>query len=149
MTRYNYALSTTYPPTNVESFTTPINPPRSRFYEASQFVDRLDGQIAGQGYANTVWRFDVLTQAMVDALRAICPGYSATVYIRTRRLDGTFMDYSGVMVWPARQMDNRNFNGRYLGLEFQIRQLEEVYSADFALEDNSQYIAVLRAAGVI
>lgn len=124
MTRYSYEIGTSYPPTNVESLTTPVNPPRSRFYEASQMVDRLDGQVAGQGYAAAVWRFDVLTQAMIDQLRTICTGYSASVYIKTRKLDGTFAYYTAIMVWPSRQMDSRNFNGRYLGLEFEFRQLE-------------------------
>ena len=123
MTRYSYALDTTYPPENVE--TQGLNPPRSRFYEAGQMVDKLNGHIAGLGFPSTVWTFDVLTQTMVNALRAICPGYSSDVYLTTRKPDGTFGNYAGVMVWPQQQMDKRNFNGRYLGLEFQFRQLVE------------------------
>lgn len=124
MAVYSYALGTSYPITNVESFGTPLNPPRSRYYEAGQFTDRLNGQVAGVGYPRAVWQFDILTQAMVDALRTICPGYSANVYLTTRILDGTFDTFTGIMIWPSRQMDSRNFNGRYLGLEFEFRQLE-------------------------
>lgn len=124
MTVYSYAIGTSYPPTNVESLTTPVNPPRGRFYEAGQFVDRLDGQVAGIGSPLAVWQFSVLTQAMVTQLRTICPGYSANVYITTRKLDGNFATYTAVMLWPGKQMEKRNFNGRYLGLEFEFRQLE-------------------------
>ena len=123
---YSYAIGASNPPTNVESLATPLNPPRGTFYEAGQFLDRLDANIAGQGYPVASWRFDVLTQAMVDQLRTLCTGYSSDVYITTRKLDGTFATYSAVMVWPSRQLDRRNFNGRYLGLEFQFRQLEAV-----------------------
>jgi hypothetical protein len=124
MAVYDYELSTTTTLTNLEAFATPINPPRSRFYEAGTFVDRLDGNVAGSGFPKVIWQFDVLTQAMVTALRTICPGYSASVYIKTRKPDGTFGTYTAVMVWPQAQMDARNFRGRYLGLEIQFRRLE-------------------------
>lgn len=143
MTRYNYALSPTYPAANVE--TQGLNPPRGRYYEAAQFVDRLDAHRAAVGYPTAIWTFDVLTQEMVNALRAICPGYSAEVYLTTRTGDNTFADFAGVMIWPEQQMDKRNFGGKYLGLEFQFRRLEPVYSLNFASSGNSQYIALLEA----
>ncbi len=124
MAVYSYELSTTSTLTNVENFTTPIHPPRGRFYEAGTFADKLDGHQAGAGFPLAIWQFDILTQAMVNALRTICPGYSAEVYLRTRKLDGTFGYYTGIMIWPGQQMDSRNFRGRYLGIEIQFRRLE-------------------------
>ena len=131
MARYNYALGTSNPPTNVEIVTATAEypagrSPRGRFYEASVLIDQLDGHVAGHGAAVAVWVFDALTQAMVNQLRAICPGRSANVYLATRKPDGTFATYSAIMVWPVEQMDRRNFNGRYLGLEFTFRNLEAV-----------------------
>lgn len=140
---YSYGLGTTFPPTNVEDLS--INPPKGRFYEASVFNDKSDGHVAGHGSAYAVWEFGILTQTMINALRVICPGYSANVYIRTRRNDGSFEDYSAIMLWPARdQMDKRNFGGRYIGLEFQFRQLEVVTSQlSFYKPENSGYILLL------
>lgn len=130
MSIYDYALGTSFPPTNIETLLTlPGFPnglvPRGRFYEASILSDRLDGHRSGHGWPYAIWVFDVLTQDMVNILRTICPGYSANVYLRTRNNTGAFADYSGIMLWPTQdQMDRREFNGRYLGLEFQFRRLE-------------------------
>lgn len=123
MAVYSYELSTTSTLKNLEDFTTPIHPPRGRYYEAGEFVDRLDGTVSAVGYPLAVWQFDILTQAMIDALRVICPGYSAEVYLRTRINTGSFAYFTGLMIWPQKQMDARNFLGRYLGLEFQFRRL--------------------------
>lgn len=126
MARYSYALGTSNPPTNVEDFATPLYPPRGRYFEAAAFVDKLDGHQAGRGNPYALWHFDILTQDMVNALRVICPGESAAVYITTRKNDGTYGTFSAVMLWPHGQMEKRQFLGRYLGLDFMFRKLVAV-----------------------
>jgi len=132
MAAYSYALGTSNPPTNLETLLASSGyprgtVPRGRFYEAATFLDQADGQVSGQGSPYFIWPFDVLTQAMVNTLRTICPGYSATVYATTRKTDGTFVTYQAVMVWPAQdQMDKRQMGGKYVGLEFTFRRAQVV-----------------------
>lgn len=127
----SYALGTTDPPTDIEELlgTTALTgkrAPQDTFYEASVFVDRADGLQSGHGYPTVTWRFGVLSQAMIDNLRAICPGRSAEVYLTTRNADGDFATYQGVMIWPQRQADARQAADKFVGLEFTFRRLEEV-----------------------
>lgn len=151
MAAYNYALGLTQAGmTHVEEITATAGwpdgrPPRGRFYESSEVADRSDGHVIGRGFPYAVWVFDWLNQAMVNQLRAYCPGYSADVYLRTRRNDGSFADYQAIMVWPtADQMDRRRFGGRYQGLEIQFRQLQAVSEGlVFYNPDNSGYLALL------
>ncbi len=132
MAAYGYALATSNPPTNIETLLAGSGyprgtVPRGRFYEAAAFLDQADGHVAGQGAPYIIWGFDVLTQAMVNTLRTICPGYSASVYLTTRKPDGTFATYQAVMVWPAQeQMDKRQMGGKYVGLQFIFRQAQAV-----------------------
>ena len=129
---YSYAIGTSNPPTNLELFTPPMNPPRSRFFEVAQWLDKADGTVRGQGFPYCIWEFDTLSQDMIDDLRTICPGQSATVYITTRVLDGDFDTFTGVMLWPGQdQMEarvgaNDSSDGIYRGLEFTFRRLQAV-----------------------
>ena len=132
MAIYSYALGASNPPTNLETLLSEAGflnglVPRSVFREVAQQVDRLDAHVSGQGNIQAEWTFDLLTQSMVNTLRTICSGQSAAVYLTTRKNDGTFATYSAIMIWPSlTQMERRRFKGRYLGLEFQFRQLEAV-----------------------
>jgi hypothetical protein len=118
--------------------------PRGRLYEASVFNDRADGQVAAHGFPYCIWVFDVLTIPMIATLRTFCPGQSASVYLKTRNQADAFVTFSGIMVWPTpQQMDKRQVGGKYLGLEFTFRQLQEVtVQLDFANYQNSGYIAL-------
>ena len=82
---------------------------------------------------------------MVDTLRTYCPGFDATVYISTRIEDGIYQDYEATMIWPFKQMERRQFNGIYLGLEFQFRHLKVV---DYEM-DESEAVTVGEAATVL
>lgn len=134
MARYDYEIGTTSSTTNVEALSTPLNPPRGRYFEASIFNDKADGQVSAHGFPYAVWTFDVLTEEMLSQLRTfVGTAQSAEVYIKTRLPpDSThtterFVKFSGVMIWPTREiMNKRQANGRYLGLEFTFRRLEEV-----------------------
>ena len=123
MPLYSYEIGTTSSTTNLESLTTPVNPPRGTFVEWSRTYDRADGLVAADGYPVASWHFDVLTQAMVTQLRTFCSGKSANVYIKTRKLDNSFVKYSAVMIWDDKQMEKRVFNGRYLDVEIEFRKL--------------------------
>ena len=127
----SYALGASDPPTAIETLLattgrTGKRAPQDTFYESSVFVDRADGRQSGHGYPYCVWRFDILTQAMIDNLRAVCPGRSAEVYITTRDADGDFTTYQGVMIWPQRQAEARQAADKFVGLEFTFRRLEVV-----------------------
>ena len=121
--QYSYEIGSSSSTTNVESLTTPVNPPRGLYVEYTREYDKSDGQVGGDGYPAALWRFDVLTQAMVTQLRTFCSGKSATAYIKTRKPDGTFVKYSCVMIWPSKQMEKRRVGGKYLDLEFEFRRL--------------------------
>lgn len=126
---YDYAIGSSNPPTNLESLTTPINPPRSRYQEAAQFIDKADGGQRGQGFPTLEWVFDTLTQDMIDQLRAFCPTQSADVFLTTRILDGSFDTFSAVMLWPYEQLQQRvgandSSDGIYQNITFRFRRLQ-------------------------
>lgn len=123
MTEYSYAIGSTSTVTNVESLTTPVNPPRGTFQEWTRVYTSSSGMESGDGYPSATWHFDVLTQAMVTQLRSFCSGKSASVYITTRNGAGSFVKYSAVMIWPQNLMDKRVFRDRYLDVEIEFRKL--------------------------
>lgn len=127
-TVYDYAIGSSNPPTNLESLATPVNAPRGRYFEAAQWLDTADGQRRGQGFPTATWEFDTLTQDMIDHLRTFCTGQSASVYIKTRKLDGTFAIFSAVMLWPSEQLRQRlgGRDGIYQNIVFQFRRLQAV-----------------------
>lgn len=129
-----YEIGSTSSTTNVEELTRVVNPPRGRYYEASIFNDKADGQVSAHGFPYAVWIFDILTEAMVSQLRTfVGSGQSAEVYIVTRvppdasNPTERFVKFKGIMIWPSPDfMDKRRANGRYLGVEITIRRLEAV-----------------------
>lgn len=129
---YGYEIGTTSSTTNVEALSTPLNPPRGLFFEASIFNDKADGHQSAHGFPYAVWTFDILTEDMVTQLRTFCPGQSAAVYIVTRVPPDDlgpeqFVKFQAIMVWPSKDlMNKRRAGGRYLGVEIQFRQLVEV-----------------------
>jgi len=127
MPQYSYGISaSTSATTNVESLTTPLNPPRSTYNEWSRIYDRSDGSSAGDGYPSAVWHFDYLTQAQVTQLRTFCTGRSASVYITTRINTGAFATYTAQMIWPGDLLQKRQFGGRFASIDIQFRKLEAV-----------------------
>jgi hypothetical protein len=130
---YGYEIGLTTTTTNVEELTTPVHPPRGRWYEASIFNDKADGMVSAHGFPRCVWLFDILTEEMVSQLRTfVGTSQSGEVYIVTRvpptaADDGElFVKFGAIMVWPSRDlMDKRNAGGRYLGVEIPFRRLEE------------------------
>jgi len=125
MPQYSYGISdSTSATTNVESLTTPLNPPRSTYNEWSRTYDRSDGSSEGDGYPSAVWHFDYLSQAQVTQLRTLCTGRSASVYITTRINTGAFATYTAQMIWPGDLLARRQFNGIYASVDVACRKLE-------------------------
>ncbi len=82
----------------------------------------VNGQARDTGAPQAVWRWGFLRQAARDVLRTYCPGASATVYIRTRKLDNSdaFEVYQAIMIWP----EEEDLDGyRRIGFDIQFRQL--------------------------
>jgi len=88
--------------TNVEDILGGMQPmaPSSFFSPYSDLVQLGDGTISGQGWSTAEWRFDFLSKAQRNALKAFCPGKSKVVFIRTIKDDGNYANYKAVMIWP-------------------------------------------------
>jgi len=123
MPLYEYEIGSTSSTTNVESLTTPLNVPRSTFQEWSKTYLRGDSSVIGHGFPIAVWQFSWLDQGMVDQLRTFCTAgnKSATVYIVTRRQDGTFAKYSCIMHWPDDLLSNRAMSSKNIYTDVTIR----------------------------
>ncbi len=93
-----------------------------------------DGRTVGDGRPTASWRFDVLTQSELNALRAYLASgstylMSAPVYIRTRLDDGTFGTFSAIMHWPEDVESRRipaSAGGVYQDVEIRFTGLEQV-----------------------
>lgn len=125
----SYALGTSYPPTEINTLlgTTALTgkrDPQDTFVPTSQARDAMNGGQVDQGLPYVVWRFAILTQAMIDALRSVCPGRSVNVYLTTRDEDGDVATYTGVMLWPTNLADKRQLGGKYVNVEITIRRME-------------------------
>jgi hypothetical protein len=125
----SYALGTSAPPAAIDTLLgatalTGSRLPQDRFYAAEQTLDRVDGHQADQGLPYVVWAFGVLSQAMLDNLRVICPGRSADVYLTTRDDDGNFETYTAIMLWPVNLAERRQLGGKFVSVEFTFRNLE-------------------------
>ena len=145
----SYRLGTSYPPTDIETVLattqlTGYREPRSRFYEAGKPNNDLDGGQSTQGMPTAVWTFGILDQTMVNTLRAYTPNFAAQVYLSTRTNAGTFQDYVGVMVWPQKQDDARQFGGVFANLEIVFRSLIKIGP----LVDASQAVTVSETVNV-
>lgn len=99
--------------------------PDSVFYPwAAEYFD-ADGYSYADGYPSCTWTFHGLSQVGVQALRALCPGRSAAVYIRTRTDDDDrFHDFRAIMHWPTDAQVERIWDGSYLRLEIRFTHLE-------------------------
>lgn len=82
-----------------------VQPPLGTFRPYSLPLKLGDGTLRGGGWKTCEWRWGFVSQAMRDALRAYCPGASASLWLRTRQLENAdaFAYYSGVMLWPEEE----------------------------------------------
>ena len=95
------------------SLTTPVPAPLVEQSNWDESIELESGGVRAGGSTPLNWRFGVLTQAQRDQLKSFCPGASATVYIRTKRNDGTYASYQTTMYWPR---DEKRDSGHYLDM---------------------------------
>jgi hypothetical protein len=105
MSIQSFEIGTTYAGrVNVETLSaTPGYSPQSQFLPYQESVMTASGVSLGRGFPSAKWSWlGVIQPDMFAALRAICPGASASVIIRTLKDDyTTYAYYSGAMTWPA------------------------------------------------
>jgi len=73
--------------------------PEWEFFPFSANFDKGDGGRIGVGFPRATWRWAHREDVHLEALRAICPGLSALVYIRTPTNEIS----SGARVWRTYQ----------------------------------------------
>lgn len=106
--------------------------PQSIFYPGSKEYWKADGTRYFDGVVRCTWKFTAIQKAGVAALRDICSGESAEVYITTRTDeydesdDETFATYTAVMHWPLNAHEKRIAMGLYANLEIEFTNLVEV-----------------------
>jgi len=118
---YEYKIGTTLEGmTLLTELTTPLKPPAAAFTPSVGSITLGDGTERAIGSALTAWHWGFLTSNQRDQLKEFCPGKSAEVYIRTILADGTYANYSCVMVWP--QNENRQ-STRVVDITVDFRQM--------------------------
>jgi len=108
--------------------------PRGSFRLYPMVYVGADGRTVGDGRPTASWRFDVLTQSELNALRAYLASgstylMSAPVYIKTRLDDGTFSTFSAIMHWPEDVESKRipaSAGGVYQDVEIVFTALQQV-----------------------
>jgi hypothetical protein len=88
-----------------------------------QYLDLGDGGRRGVGGLATSWRFVYLTAAQWAALRAVCPGASAAVYVQTLAADGSYRLYQAMMLMGAPKTPSAD---AYLDVVIEFRNMLEV-----------------------
>lgn len=107
--------------TNIETLTTLSDnwSTQSQYYPYQEVVQTASGAARGLGSAVVEWRFEAaMPYAMYNALRAICPGASASVDIRTITTDyvtPTYANYHATLIWPD-PGSYEHFDGFYTGI---------------------------------
>lgn len=126
-----YAIGTSYPPTNLELLAIPVPPPAQSFPQLySVTFDRGDGTVAGHGFPTAPWTFQVLQQVEIDQLAEFWTvsgvlKASRTLYIRTRKPEqqDEFEYYRAVGIWPN-LAEFRRAGGIYVNVPIVWRRLE-------------------------
>ena len=106
----------------LSELTTPVPWPFASVTPSVGSITLGDGTERAIGSPLAAWHWGFLTSAQRDQLKTFCPGKSAAVYIRTILPDGSFADYSAIMVWPQNEMRQA---GRVIDITVEFRQLVE------------------------
>ena len=108
--------------------------PRGTFRLFPVTYTGFDGRTVGDGRPVAIWRFDVLAQSELNALRAYLVSgstylMSAPVYIKTRMDDGNFATFAAIMHWPD-DIDSKRIpasaGGVYQDVEIVFTALQQV-----------------------
>jgi len=123
MVIYPYMIGATY-----ESMayleTLKIVAPLQAFKPYAIAVERGDGAVLGQGWAQVKWYWSFISEAERDILKGYCTGLSAEVYIRTLDEELDWHTYRTVMIWPVEAEDRQV--GASIKFELTFRIKEEI-----------------------
>jgi hypothetical protein len=129
MSQYSYEIGTTaLNMVNLETLFTSnrgIYTAHADPVDYSKIVQLGDGSKRGLGWLQTTWHFDYLSLAHYSLLKAYCPALAASVYIQTRKNDGTFAVYTARMLWPEQEPE-RGSSAIVLDINIRFIQLVEV-----------------------
>jgi len=97
--------------------------PQWTYTPFSDHVVLGDGSVRGLGFPQATWHWQFLRDTQREALRALCPGLSASVYIRTLTNESssgvrTYGNFLCVMYWPPASEDKQAGNVLGFTLEF-------------------------------
>lgn len=109
--------------TLLSALTTPVPAPASDPAYAVGSVTLGDGTEKFIGLPVVAWHWGFLTSDQRDELKAFCAEKSANVAIRTLKPDGSYADYTCIMVWPQREVRQA---GRIIDFTLEFRQMVEV-----------------------
>lgn len=118
----SYALGTTAESmVNVENIAAdPLLPPVVITRHYDDLVPLASGAARGVGTGAERWLFAYISVTQRAALRVICPGASAHVFITTRDLenDSAWIVYDCTMIWPAEETRElrgyKNFESEFI-----------------------------------
>jgi hypothetical protein len=109
MPLYDYQLGSTFAGMqNIESILTPVRPgqnyaPKHDPVDYSQIVSLGNGEKRGSGWLRTAWHWNYLPLSRYTTLKTYCTGLSASVFIKTKKNDGTYQVYTATMLWPEKE----------------------------------------------
>ena len=126
MAIHSFEIGTTYAGrVNVETLSTthPNMAPRSQFLAYAETATLSNTSKVGRGSPIAVWSWGFVPADMFAALRALCPGASAAMYIRTLQADyATYAYYTAIMQWP--ELDSYEYRaGIYQPFELRFASL--------------------------
>lgn len=75
--------------------------PESQHTDYQEIVTLGSGLVRGMGLPSCTWHFGYLYLSQWDALKTICTGLSAAVFIATLNNDKDFKRYTAVMEMPT------------------------------------------------
>jgi hypothetical protein len=124
MATYEYKLGTTYGGmTNLEEMAKPVSAPHHTIPQYSKPTNLGSSQVRGLGWKTIVWHWDFIAQDQYDQLKSFCTGLSASVFINTRKSDGTYQTYSAIMLWPTKEPEFQN--NKLMNVDIEFRALLE------------------------
>ncbi len=104
MSIFSFEIGTTYAGrVNVETLTTTQNmaPKTKPLPLYAESIMMASGKSVGRGAIAAVWTWGFIPQDLFTALRVLCPGASAPMFIRTLGADyATYGYYTCQMTWP-------------------------------------------------
>ena len=94
----------------------------------SVYTTVVNGLSYGDGFPYTQWEFDIIHNTQLEALlNYLSSAQSATVYIRTRKPDGTYAPYKAIMHRPKQEDAQMTpaYNNFWTDVTIQFTRLEE------------------------